>query len=47
MPFGHGPRNCIGMRFALIEAKIALVKLLMRVRFEKTPEIEVMMSHID
>ena len=47
VPFGHGPRNCVGMRFALVEAKTTLVKLIHRFRFEKTEETEVrLLTHI-
>ncbi|CAF3964027.1 unnamed protein product [Rotaria sordida] len=41
LPFGDGPRNCIGMRFALLEAKLAIVKALRLVEIQKCDKTEV------
>lgn len=36
LPFGNGPRNCLGQRFGLMQTKIGLVTLLMHYRFKMT-----------
>nr|AKH03523.1 cytochrome P450 3026D3 [Paracyclopina nana] len=41
LPFGQGPRGCLGMRFALLEAKLALANIIRRYNLhpsEKTKE---------
>ncbi|MEM1344504.1 MAG: cytochrome P450 [Pseudomonadota bacterium] len=38
LPFGAGPRICIGMGFALMEAQIVLATLLARLSFALVPE---------
>nr|XP_044998606.1 cytochrome P450 3A9-like isoform X3 [Jaculus jaculus] len=41
MPFGNGPRNCIGMRFALMNMKLALVKILQNFSFQPCKETQI------
>lgn len=37
IPFGLGPRNCVGMNFAMNEAKIAMSMILQRYSFSLSP----------
>ncbi|XP_051017134.1 cytochrome P450 3A9-like isoform X1 [Acomys russatus] len=41
LPFGNGPRNCIGMRFALMNMKVALVRILQNFSFQPCKETQV------
>ncbi|XP_034318419.2 cytochrome P450 3A11 [Magallana gigas] len=41
LPFGHGPRNCIGMRLAQVEMKFAMVYILQHFRFRTCSETEI------
>ena len=45
IPFGWGPRSCVGMRFALLEAKACLVSVLREYRFERSPDTQVSAQH--
>uniref|UniRef100_A0A452RF28 unspecific monooxygenase n=1 Tax=Ursus americanus TaxID=9643 RepID=A0A452RF28_URSAM len=41
MPFGTGPRNCLGMRFAIMNMKLALVRVLQNFSFQPCKETQV------
>ncbi|XP_075217745.1 putative cytochrome P450 6a23 [Lycorma delicatula] len=41
LPFGEGPRNCIGMRFGLLQVKTGLATLLSNYNFDQIPETQV------
>ncbi|XP_005054484.2 PREDICTED: cytochrome P450 3A29-like [Ficedula albicollis] len=41
LPFGAGPRNCIGMRFALLTVKVAIVSLLQHFTFQTCKETQI------
>ncbi|XP_046693301.1 cytochrome P450 3A27-like isoform X8 [Silurus meridionalis] len=47
MPFGLGPRNCIGMRFALVIIKLAVVEILQRFNISLSEETKVPLELIN
>lgn len=38
LPFGDGPRNCIGMRYGQLQSKIGLAMILSKLEFDLAPE---------
>ncbi|XP_055683654.1 probable cytochrome P450 6a14 [Lutzomyia longipalpis] len=45
LPFGEGPRNCIGKRFGIIEVKIGLAMLLSKFKIKPTPKTPIPMQY--
>ncbi|GIX86655.1 cytochrome P450 3A29 [Caerostris extrusa] len=46
MPFGAGPRNCVGMRFALVEVKVSLAYVLSNFRIKRCPQTKVPLDYM-
>uniref|UniRef100_A0A8C9ZUC7 unspecific monooxygenase n=1 Tax=Sander lucioperca TaxID=283035 RepID=A0A8C9ZUC7_SANLU len=44
LPFGSGPRNCIGMRFALLMMRLAIVEILQNFSFVTCKETDIPME---
>lgn len=41
LPFGAGPRSCLGVQLGLLEIKLTLLHILRKFRFEACPETQV------
>ncbi|KAF3813921.1 hypothetical protein GH733_017953, partial [Mirounga leonina] len=41
LPFGTGPRSCLGMRFAIMNMKLALVRVLQNFSFKPCKETQI------
>lgn len=40
LPFGDGPRICLGMRFALAQSKAAIVEVVEKFEIQKSPKVQ-------
>ncbi|XP_012543143.1 cytochrome P450 6a2 [Monomorium pharaonis] len=45
LPFGDGPRNCIGARFAINQTKIGLIKVLMNYKIDVCEKTQIPIVH--
>lgn len=41
LPFGHGPHNCIGMRFAKMQIRLVLARMLRKYRLQVAPDTKI------
>ncbi|XP_052610686.1 cytochrome P450 3A25-like [Peromyscus californicus insignis] len=41
LPFGNGPRNCLGLRFALINMKLAVIRVLQNFTLQPCEETQI------
>ena len=47
LPFGQGPRACLGERFAMVEIKIAMARLLQEFKLDKHEKTQLKMASGD
>ncbi|XP_055697204.1 cytochrome P450 6A1-like [Phlebotomus papatasi] len=45
LPFGEGPRNCVGMRFGMMQTRVGLATLLSKYRITPTDRTPIPMSY--
>ncbi|CAG2165508.1 unnamed protein product [Oppiella nova] len=45
LPFGGGPRNCVGMRLGLLEMKLCLAHMVLKYQFVRTPKTDVPLQY--
>ncbi|GFV66357.1 cytochrome P450 3A31 [Trichonephila clavipes] len=46
LPFGAGPRNCVGMRFALMEVKVCLAYVIANFKIKRSPQTKVPLDYL-